>query len=72
MTIALAEDGKQILYTSTVYLSLAIVVVFLRCLAKRNTKSRYGFDDLWMLLALLVYVAYSAVVISSELASEKD
>ena len=66
MTVNFAEDGKQIVYTASIYISVATVAVLLRFFAKQKTKSRYGLDDLWMLLALMVYVTYSAVVISSK------
>ena len=64
--VVLAEDGKQIVYTASIYISVATIAVLLRLLAKQKTKSRYGLDDFWMLLALLVYLTYSAVVGSSK------
>lgn len=63
--IPLGKDGKQLLYTSIVFLILDVVAVVLRLIAKSRTKSRFSFDDLWIILTLIVFAAWAALVIGS-------
>ena len=64
--IPLQEDGKQLLYTSIVFMVAATVAVALRLIAKQKTKSRFAWDDLYTILALIDFAAYNGVIISSK------
>lgn len=62
----LRKDGKQLLYTSTIFLILDVVAVVLRLIAKSRTKSRFALDDLWIILTLVVFAAWAGLVIGSK------
>ncbi len=64
--IPLRKDGKQLLATSIVFLVLDVIAVILRLIAKSRTKNRFAFDDLWILLTLVVFAAWAALVIGSK------
>lgn len=64
--IPLRKDGKQLLYTSIVFLILDAVAVVLRLIAKSRTKSRFALDDLWIILTLIVFAAWAGLVIGSK------
>lgn len=66
MMIPLGKDGKQLLFTSIVFLILDVIAVVLRLIAKSRTKSRFSFDDLWIILTLIVFAAWAALVIGSK------
>ena len=62
----LRKDGKQLLYTSTIFLILDVVAVVLRLIAKSRTKSGFALDDLWIILTLVVFAAWAGLVIGSK------
>lgn len=64
--VQLKDDGRQLLYTSAVFMICATIAVALRVIAKQKTKSGFGADDLWTILALISFAAYNGVVISSK------
>ena len=66
MMILLGKDGKQLLFTSIVFLILDVIAVVLRLIAKSRTKSRFSIDDLWIILTLIVFAAWAALVIGSK------
>ena len=66
MSPPLGHDGKQLLYTSIVFLILDVVAVTLRLLAKQKTKARFTVDDLWIASALVIFAAWNGLVIGSK------
>lgn len=66
MMIPLKNDGKQLLFTSIVFLILDVIAVILRLIAKSKTKYRFALDDLWILLTLVVFAAWAGLVIGSK------
>ena len=64
--IRLEKDGKQLLYTSIVFLILDVIAVILRLVAKSRTKYRFAFDDAWILFTLVVFAAWAGLVIGSK------
>lgn len=64
--IVLGKDGKQLLFTSIVFLILDVIAVVLRLIAKSRTKSRFALDDLWIILTLFVFAAWAGLVIGSK------
>ena len=64
--IPLEKDGKQLLFTSIIFLILDVIAVVLRLVAKSRTKYRFALDDLWILLTLVVFAAWAALVIGSK------
>ena len=64
--IPLEPDGKQVLYTSIVFMIVATVAVFLRLVAKQKTKSGFARDDFYAILALMGFAASNGVIISSK------
>ena len=66
MMLALKEDGKRLLSTSIVFLVLDPIAVLLRLIAKSKTKSGFALDDLWILITLVVFAAWAALVIGSK------
>ena len=66
MMIVLGKDGKQLLFTSIVFLILDVIAVVLRLIAKSRTKSRFALDDLWIILTLFVFAAWAGLVIGSK------
>lgn len=66
MSPRLGHDGRQLLYTSVVFLSLDVLTVTLRILAKGRTKARFTADDLWIISALVVFAAWNGLIIGSK------
>ena len=64
--IHLRKDGKQLFYTSIVFLILDIIAVILRLFAKSRTKFRFAYDDLWIIVTVVVFAAWAALVIGSK------
>ena len=64
--IPLEKDGKQLLFTSIIFLILDVIAVVLRLVAKSRTKYRFALDDLWILLTLVVFAAWAALVVGSK------
>lgn len=64
--VQLHTSGRQLLYTSTVFMIFTIIAVALRLIAKMKTKARFATDDLWIILALIDFAAYNGVVIASK------
>lgn len=64
--IHLGKDGKQLLFTSIVFLILDTIAVVLRLFAKSRTKFRFAYDDLWIIVTLVVFAAWAALVIGSK------
>ena len=62
----LEKDGKQLLSTSIVFLGLDVIAVVLRFVAKSRTKHRFDLDDLWILITLVVFAAWAALVVGSK------
>ena len=66
MMVKLEKDGKQLVSTAIVFLVLDAIAVVLRLLAKSKTKHKFAFDDLFMLLTLVVFAAFAGVVMASK------
>ena len=64
--IHLEKDGKQLLVTSIVFLVLDTVAVVLRLVAKSRTKFRFAYDDLWIIVTVVVFAAWAGLVIGSK------
>ena len=64
--IRLKEDGTQLLSTAIVFLILDAIAVISRLVAKSKTKSRFAFDDLYIVSAFIVYGAWVGLIIDSK------
>ena len=64
--VELLRDGRQLVYTASVFVVLDIIAVAVRFVAKQKTRRGWALDDLWISIALLFTVAYHAVIISSK------
>ena len=64
--VHLYTDGKKLLYTSIAFIIVDTIAVVLRLLSKQQTKRRFGEDDGWICAALIIYLAWSGVIIASE------
>ena len=64
--VRLEKDGKQLFFTSIVFLILDIIAVILRLFAKSRTKFRFASDDLWIIATVVVFAAWAALVIGSK------
>ena len=64
--IHLEKDGKQLVFTSMTFLILDAIAVVFRLIAKSRTKHRVAYDDLWIILTLMVFAAWAGLVIGSK------
>ena len=60
--VSLKQDGRRVVCVSLVFITLDIIAVGLRFVAKRRTKKHYAMDDFLMLVALLFDVAWTVVM----------
>ena len=64
--IRLETDGRRLLSTAIVFLILDAIAVILRLVAKSKTKSRFAFDDLYIVSAFIVCAAWDGLIIDSK------
>ena len=61
---AIATQWTALLVCMT---TISIVAVLLRFFAKYRSKTQFGWDDFWIVVALVVYLAYAAVSATGKL-----
>lgn len=64
--VHLLEDGVSNVVVAIVFAVLDTIAVILRIIAKRKTKLRFGWDDAWILCALVLFYVWAAIVIHCE------